>query len=109
MRAFTSELHGAGPRFLQALPGWAPVAPWASSLIPFDEKELLFYRATRNMEAALDRGRWPSAQAAHTNLNDGLAREVEFGFSPEVRESSRIKADATDLWMQAALRKEGVA
>ena len=32
-----------------------------------------YFRATRNMEATLDRGRWSSARVARRYVNDGLA------------------------------------
>jgi hypothetical protein len=63
-----------------------------------------YFRATRNMEAALDRGRWSSARVARIYLNDGLAREVELQFAESVRGALRAKAQALELWLQAALR-----
>ena len=57
-----------------------------------------FFRATRNMEAALDRGRWSSARVARIYLNDGLAREVELWFSPEIRRRLSRMSSACSLW-----------
>ena len=63
-----------------------------------------FFRATRNMEAALDRGRWGSARVARIYLNDGLAREVELRFTPQVRARLRILADALIQWLTTTER-----
>ena len=63
-----------------------------------------FFRATRNMEAALDRGRWGSVRVARIYLNDGLAREVEMRFPPQVRERLRIYADALQQWLTTTVR-----
>ena len=53
-----------------------------------------FFRATRSMEAALDRGRWSSARVARIYLNDGIAREVELRFSPAIVARLRLYAAA---------------
>ena len=58
-----------------------------------------FFRATRSMEAALDRGRWSSPRVARIYLNDGLAREVEIRFSPKVRDHLRVVNRAFLLWL----------
>ena len=58
-----------------------------------------YFRATRNMEAALDRGRWSSARVARIYLNDGLAREVELRFSQELRDRLRTFSAALGLWL----------
>ena len=58
-----------------------------------------FFRATRNMEAALDRGRWSSARVARIYLNDGLAREIELRFTPEIRRRLACKSAAFALWL----------
>ena len=63
-----------------------------------------YFRATRNMEASLDRGRWSSARVARIYLNDGLAREIELRLSDSVRGALEAKAQALELWLQAALR-----
>ena len=63
-----------------------------------------FFRATRSMEAALDRGRWASARVARIYLNDGLAREVEVQMSTQLRERLRTMASALNQWLQATLR-----
>jgi integrase len=36
-----------------------------------------FYRATRNMGATIERGRWSTARIARIYINDGLAKEIE--------------------------------
>ena len=58
-----------------------------------------FFRCTRNMEATLDRGRWGSVRVARIYVNDGLAREVELRFSPEVRERLRLMGAALREWL----------
>ena len=58
-----------------------------------------YFRATRNMEAALDRGRWSSARVARIYLNDGLAREVEMQFGAEVRERLGLLVAAFGQWL----------
>ena len=58
-----------------------------------------YFRATRNMEAALDRGRWSSARVARIYLNDGLAREVELQLPGPVRERLAVLAAAFRLWL----------
>ena len=58
-----------------------------------------FFRATRSMEAALDRGRWSSARVARIYLNDGLAKEVELRFSAATRSLINTKAEAMKLWL----------
>ena len=59
-----------------------------------------YFRATRNMEAALDRGRWSSARVARIYLNDGLAREVELQLSAVVRDRLHVFAAALSLWLE---------
>jgi integrase len=61
-----------------------------------------YFRATRNMEAALDRGRWSSARVARIYLNDGLAREVELRFGEETKAALRVKAQALKKWLETA-------
>ena len=41
-----------------------------------------FYRATRNMSATLERGRWSTARVGRIYINDGLAKEVELRLPP---------------------------
>ena len=60
-----------------------------------------FFRATRNMEATLDRGRWSSARVARIYVNDGLAREVELNLSPAVRGRLAVLVSAFGLWLNA--------
>ena len=36
-----------------------------------------YYRATRNMPATIERGRWATVRVARIYINDGLAKEVE--------------------------------
>ena len=59
-----------------------------------------YFRATRNMEAAIDRGRWSSARVARIYLNDGLAREVEIRFSQSVRDHLRVVNRAFGVWLE---------
>ena len=58
-----------------------------------------YFRATRNMEATLDRGRWASVRVARIYVNDGLAREVELNFTPAVRQRLRLMSAALQRWM----------
>ena len=60
-----------------------------------------YFRATRNMEATLDRGRWASARVARIYVNDGLARELELRFSPAVRHRLDVLVAAFGLWLRA--------
>ena len=60
-----------------------------------------FFRATRNMEATLDRGRWSSVRVARIYVNDGIAREVELQFSRQVRERLSLFRAALQLWLQS--------
>ena len=60
-----------------------------------------YFRATRNMEATLDRGRWSSARVARIYLNDGLARELELRFSEPVRRRLSTLVSAFGLWLRA--------
>mgnify|MGYP003333833097 CR=1 FL=1 len=41
-----------------------------------------YYRATRNMPATIERGRWSTLRVARIYINDGLAKETELQFSP---------------------------
>ena len=59
------------------------------------------FRATRSMEATLDRGRWSSARVARIYVNDGLAREVELRFTPDTRKRLTLLVAAFGLWLQA--------
>ena len=59
-----------------------------------------YFRATRNMEATLDRGRWASARVARIYVNDGLAREVELRFTEDVTNRLRLYAAALQRWLQ---------
>ena len=59
-----------------------------------------YFRATRNMEATLDRGRWASARVARIYVNDGLAREVELTFAPAVSERLRMMGAALVTWLR---------
>ena len=57
-----------------------------------------FFRATRSMEATLDRGRWASARVARIYVNDGLAREVEIEISSDIRHQLQKYAKSLLLW-----------
>ena len=59
-----------------------------------------YFRATRNMEAALDRGRWSSARVARIYLNDRHAREVELRSSDTVTARLRLMGDALQHWLK---------
>jgi integrase len=61
-----------------------------------------FFRATRNMEATLDRGRWASARVARIYVNDGLAREVELRFPAELSERLRHYGAALRHWLRTS-------
>ena len=58
-----------------------------------------YFRATRNMEATLDRGRWASARVARIYVNDGLAREVELRFSVDIQARLALMVSAFRLWL----------
>ena len=58
-----------------------------------------YFRATRNMEMALDRGRWSSARVARIYLNDGLAREVELRFGVATQGVLRTAVSAFRRWL----------
>ena len=58
-----------------------------------------FFRATRNMEATLDRGRWSSSRVARINVNDGLAREVEIRLSEAQLARIATMNSAFQLWL----------
>ena len=58
-----------------------------------------FFRRTRNMEATLDRGRWSSQRVARIYVNDGLAKEVELRFPPEVGRQISVHAAALMAWL----------
>ena len=58
-----------------------------------------YFRATRNMEATLDRGRWASARVARIYVNDGLAREVELRFSVDIQARLTLMVSAFRLWL----------
>ena len=60
----------------------------------------VYFRATRNMEAALDRGRWASARVARIYLNDGLAREVELRFNTDTQARLALMVSAFRLWLE---------
>ena len=60
-----------------------------------------YVRATRSMEAALDRGRWSSARVARIYLNDGLAREVELQFSSQTRRRLSRMSAALAFWFRS--------
>ena len=58
-----------------------------------------YFRATRNMEATLDRGRWASARVARIYVNDGLAREVELRFDTRTQARLALMVSAFRLWL----------
>ena len=60
-----------------------------------------YFRATRNMEATLDRGRWSSARVARIYVNDGRAREVELRFSQEIKDRLSLMAAALEEWLRS--------
>ena len=60
-----------------------------------------FFRATRNMEATLDCGRWASARVARIYVNDGLARELELRFSPELAARLKHYGAALHVWLRS--------
>ena len=61
-----------------------------------------YFRATRNMEATLDRGRWASARVARIYINDGLAKEVELRFTKEIQTRLQLYAGAFGLWVRSS-------
>ena len=58
-----------------------------------------YFRATKSMEATLDRGRWASARVARIYVNDGLAKEVELRFDQETQERLRVYSAALRHWL----------
>ena len=59
-----------------------------------------FYRASANMQATIERGRWSSARVARIYINDGLAKEIELKLPPAVTSQLRGRSAA----VLAALR-----
>ena len=53
-----------------------------------------FFRATGNMSATLERGRWATLRVGRIYVNDGLAKEVELRFSAALTEDLRERAMA---------------
>ena len=43
-----------------------------------------YFRATRDMGATIERGRWATLRVARIYINDGLAKEVELRFPAAV-------------------------
>lgn len=60
-----------------------------------------FFRATRSMEATLDRGRWSSARVAKIYINDGLAREIELRFPHDLKQRLLTLVSAFGLWLRS--------
>ena len=58
-----------------------------------------YYRATKNMEATLHR--WASQRVARIYVNDGLAREIELRFTPEVASRLGVMVSAFRLWLHS--------
>ena len=58
-----------------------------------------FFRATRNMEATLDRGRWASARVARIYVNDGLAKAVELQYPEGTEFRLATMAKALEIWL----------
>ena len=58
-----------------------------------------YIRATRNMEATLDRGRWSSPGVAQIYVNDGLAREIESNFIEAEEERLVLMVRAFHRWL----------
>ena len=61
---------------------------------------IAYFRASRNMEAALDRGEWASARVASIYLNDGLEREIELRFDAATNERLSLMVSAFRLWLE---------
>ena len=53
-----------------------------------------YFRATRNMGATIERGRWSSLRVARIYINDGIAKEVELRLSPSLLQPMLLKARA---------------
>ena len=53
-----------------------------------------YYRATRNMPATIERGRWSTARVARIYINDGLAKEVEIRVPEALLAQLRLRAEA---------------
>ena len=51
-----------------------------------------FYRATRNMPATIERGRWSTARIARIYINDGLAKEIEIHLPEDVLRQLHVRA-----------------
>ena len=52
------------------------------------------YRATRNLPATIERGRWATVRVARIYINDGLATDVELRLSSVIRRSLHARARA---------------
>ena len=59
-----------------------------------------FYRATRNMSATIERGRWATVRVARIYINDGLAKEVEISIPELLLRHLRLRAEALICAMQ---------
>ena len=60
-----------------------------------------YYRATRNMAATIERGRWSSLRVARIYINDGVAKEVELRFDHALDQELMRRARA----LKSALEK----
>ena len=63
-----------------------------------------FYRATRNMQATIERGRWSTLRVARIYINDGLAKETELQFSSSQLACLYGKASALAAFLELQLR-----
>ena len=53
-----------------------------------------YYRATRNMPATIERGRWATVRVARIYVNDGLAKEVDLKIPEHVGAQLKRRAQA---------------
>ena len=59
-----------------------------------------YFRATRNMSATIERGRWATLRVARIYVNDGLAKEVELRLPSEQQARLRRRARSLVLSLQ---------
>ena len=64
-----------------------------------------YYRATRNMAATIERGRWASIRVARIYINDGLAKEVDLRIPLATLDNLERRA----VGLQSALQRGGWA
>ena len=59
-----------------------------------------YFRATSDMQATIERGRWATVRVARIYINDGLAKEVELRLPSVVQSRLRRRAGALATALQ---------